>query len=71
MQIDIDLSYFDDDEMIDELVRRGYHVYDVPHKDDLGEAISAFQRHKIEDTLFYLEREIPELFGLHKHIKEN
>jgi hypothetical protein len=73
VEVDVDLDDFEDDDLIDELESRGYTV--AKNEDDnadsnpsLLNAIDWFKRGDVSEALIYLERAVPELYGLHKYI---
>ena len=72
----VDLDDFDDDELIDELEKRGFTVLDKDEKnhinaldDGMDDVIWRFQRGYIEDAMIMLERLYPDLYGLTKLIR--
>ena len=69
----VDLDDFDDDELIDELEKRGFTVLDKEQKkhinaldDGMDDVIWRFQRGYIEDAMILLERLYPDLYGITK-----
>lgn len=65
---DFDLGDFDDQELINELDSRGYRVL----KDEyIKKVVQYFNYGQIEESMIYLERVYPELYGLHKMIRKD
>lgn len=72
----VDLDDFDDDELIDELEKRGFTVLDKDEKnhinaldDGMDDVIWRFQRGYIEDAMILLERLYPDLYGMTKLVR--
>ena len=72
----VDLDDFDDDELIDELEKRGFTVLDKEQKkhinaldDGMDDVIWRFQRGYIEDAMILLERLYPDLYGMTKLVR--
>jgi len=72
VEVDIDLDDVDDDDLIDEIERRGYKILAEDVEDERPEIREAIWRYKagyIEDAMLLLERRFPELYGISKRIK--
>ena len=70
--VDLDLDDVDDDDLIEEIVSRGYKVLVEDQEDEhpeIQEAIWRFKTGYIEDAVLLLERRFPDLYGLSKRIK--
>ena len=70
--VDLDLDDVDDDDLIEEIVSRGYTVLAEDQEDEhpeIQEAIWRFKTGYIEDAVLLLERRFPDLYGLSKRIK--
>jgi hypothetical protein len=68
-EVEVDLDDFDDDDLIQELISRGYSV--AKGADICSDAQNAIWRYKlgyIEEAAFLLERAYPELYGISKYI---
>lgn len=72
----VDLDDFDDDELIDELEKRGFTVLDKDEKNHINaldngmdDVIWRFQRGYIEDAMILLERLYPDLYGMTKLVR--
>lgn len=72
----VDLDDFDDDELIDELEKRGFVVLSKDEKKEINtldggmeEVIWRFQRGYIEDAMIMLERLYPDLYGMTKLVR--
>jgi hypothetical protein len=73
VEVDFDVSELDDEDLIEELEQRGYIVTNdedrlIKSNSTLTKAIDCFKRGDVNEALVYLERTIPELYGLHKYI---
>ncbi len=63
--VDVDADDFDDDDLIDELERRGYTVTKDPAADASFVNVAwNIQRGNLKEALILLERELPELKGI-------
>lgn len=69
----VDLDDLDDDDLIDELEKRGFTVLDKDEKkeihtldDGMEEVIWRFRRGYILDAMILLERLYPDLYGMTK-----
>lgn len=72
----VDLDDLDDDELIDELEKRGFIVLSKDEKkhinaldDGMDDVIWRFQRGYIEDAMILLERLYPDLYGMTKLVR--
>jgi hypothetical protein len=71
VEFDVDLDDFEDEELIDEIERRGYFVSEEkndPNK--FQDVIDWYKRGNVKEALIQLERIIPELYGISGKIKE-
>jgi hypothetical protein len=66
-EVAYDIDEFDDDEILREAESRGI-VNSIIGKSDITESIAAYQRGNISEAVLLLEREYPELYGLHKYL---
>jgi|LakMenEpi03Aug12_release.lakeMendotaPanAssembly.Ray.scaffolds.fasta_scaffold03894_33 hypothetical protein len=63
--VDVDADDFDDDDLIDELERRGYTVTKDPAADACFVDVAwHIERGNLKEALILLERELPELKGI-------
>lgn len=62
--IDVDFEDFEDDELIEELVSRGYMVLEEEESHTFEEAVAALRQGRKEEAFILLERAIPDLKGL-------
>lgn len=63
--VDVDADDFDDDDLIDELERRGYTVTKDPTADACFVDVAwHIERGNLKEALILLERELPELKGI-------
>jgi hypothetical protein len=76
-EVEIDLDEFEDDDLIEEMESRGFHVtdenglsFDHPSNTEemIQEMIWCYKNGKIEDAMILLERCFPEMYGIQKHI---
>lgn len=72
----VDLDDLDDDDLIDELEKRGFTILDKDEKkeihaldDGMEEVIWRFQRGYILDAMILLERLYPDLYGMTKLVR--
>lgn len=72
----VDLHDFDDDELADELEKRGFVVLDKDQKNQINEldggmdeVIWRFRRGYILDAMILLERLYPDLYGMTKLVR--
>lgn len=63
VEIDVDLSEWEDEELIEEIRSRGYQVDKEP---DMISAEYNWQRGAKKEALILLERQFPEFIGLSK-----
>lgn len=67
--IDVDLSDFDEDEIVEHMEYKGYTVTkDKFLESDFTEIIRRWETGDKKEALFLLEREFPELYGISKLI---
>lgn len=64
VNIDVDLEDFKDDELIEELVSRGFMVLEEWEGHTFEATLDALRQGRREEGLILLERAIPELKGL-------
>jgi hypothetical protein len=76
-EVDVDLDEFEDDDLIEEMKSRGFHVTDenglsCDHpsntEETIQEMIWRYKNGQIEDAMILLERCFPEMYGIHKLI---
>ena len=64
VDIDVDFEDFKDDELIEELVSRGYMVLEKGEGHTFEAALDALRQGRKEEAFILLERAIPDLKGL-------
>lgn len=64
IEIDIDFDKFKDDELIEELVSRGFMVLEEEEGHTFEAALDALRQGRKEEAFILLERAIPDLKGL-------
>jgi hypothetical protein len=71
VEVDVDLDDFEDDDLIDEIERRGYFVSEKEiDTNKFQDVIDWYKRGNVKEALIYLERSIPELYGISGKVKE-
>lgn len=64
IEIDIDFDKFEDDELVEELVSRGFMVLEEGEGHTFEAAVDALRQGRKEEAFILLERAIPDLKGL-------
>lgn len=64
VDIDVDFEDFEDDELIEELVSRGFMVLEEEEVHTFDAALDALRQGRKEEAFILLERAIPDLKGL-------
>ena len=65
VEIDVELDEFDDEEIIDYMICRGYTVTRDPAADaSFVDVVWNIERGNLKEALIQLEREVPELKGI-------
>lgn len=64
--VDVDLSDFDEDEIIEHLEYKGYTVTKNPEKTDILAIEEYWNQGNRKEALILLERQFPELIGISK-----